>query len=232
MWLALGMKWSNPWFTVSVVRFKYSDKSNLCVEVAFLFFADDISGLFRESRTIKQAWIQRPQRFPSQALRANAKESRRDVTFRPQNTSICFRSNHFLIAIQDSPRTSHTKHMKSIFSTFGLPLVLTSILLASTGCVTRETQYAYPPPRVVVAQPGGPSEVVVAEPPPPPQVEYATAAPGPEFIWVSGVWVWEGGWVWHAGHWDHPPRPGARWVGPHYYFRHGRHVYVRGYWRY
>ena len=122
--------------------------------------------------------------------------------------------------------------MKSIFSTCGLPLVLTSILLAATGCVTRETRYSYPPPRVVVAQPGGPSEVVVAEPPPPPQVEYATAAPGPEFIWVSGVWVWEGGWVWHAGHWDHPPRPGARWVGPHYYFRHGRHVYVRGYWRY
>ena len=36
-------------------------------------------------------------------------------------------------------------------------------------------------------------------------------APGPDYIWISGDWVWTGGtYVWHEGYWDRP-RTGKVW---------------------
>jgi hypothetical protein len=48
-------------------------------------------------------------------------------------------------------------------------------------------------------------------PPPAPPSETATAAPGPDYVWVDGDWVWNSGWVWVGGHWVVPPYPGALW---------------------
>jgi len=32
-----------------------------------------------------------------------------------------------------------------------------------------------------------------------------TVAPGPDYVWIDGDWIWEGGrYTWHNGYWDHP----------------------------
>src|SRR3984957_10840809 len=64
---------------------------------------------------------------------------------------------------------------------------------------------------------GGTTEVstadtVVAQAPPPPEDDVVVAAPGPNYVWVGGEWIWNGGWFWHAGYWGYPPRPGVIWV--------------------
>ena len=115
-------------------------------------------------------------------------------------------------------------------------LLIAGTAVLASGCVVREeVRYRQPgpPPPAVVAEPAyapGP-EVVVAGPPPAPIVETVTVAPDPTFVWVGGAWIWNAGWVWSPGHWGRPPHRGARWFGPHYEFRGGRHVWVRGYWR-
>jgi hypothetical protein len=103
-------------------------------------------------------------------------------------------------------------------------LIATGSLLVS-GCVTRE--------RVVYEQgpPPASQEVVVTEAPPPMIFETETIAPGPNYVWVGGAWVWRGHWVWAQGHWAYPPHPGAVWVSHRYEYRNGVHVYIRGYWR-
>ena len=53
---------------------------------------------------------------------------------------------------------------------------------------------------------------VVAQPPPPPPVETVVVAPGPDYVWIDGEWVWNGQWFWAGGHWGYPPYPHAIWV--------------------
>jgi hypothetical protein len=65
------------------------------------------------------------------------------------------------------------------------------------------------------AQPAGDpvQPVVVAEAPPAPVTEEIYTAPGPDFVWIGGAWVWNGAWVWAPGHYVHAPYPGAIWIG-------------------
>ena len=115
--------------------------------------------------------------------------------------------------------------MNTSYLTKMLPLVAVVALL-TTGCVVRERTVYRPAPAAVVAT----DEVVVEGPPPAPLVETVTIAPGPGYVWVGGGWVWQGHWVWARGHWAHPPRRGAVWLAPHYEYRHGVHVFIRGRW--
>jgi hypothetical protein len=104
------------------------------------------------------------------------------------------------------------------------------LLLA--GCVVRGTVgYQSPPPVSVDASVGVGGEVVVDSAPPPLIAEQMTVAPGPDYLWIGGGWVWNGRWVWDRGHWGHRPRAGAVWMPHHYVYRNGRHVFVRGGWR-
>ena len=75
------------------------------------------------------------------------------------------------------------------------------------------------------------STVVVAEPPPPAPVETVVVAPGPDYVWIDGEWVWNGRWFWVGGHWGYPPYPHAVWVRG--YWGRGSHGWVRvpGHWR-
>ena len=112
-------------------------------------------------------------------------------------------------------------------------LAVSTAVVCLNGCTVRVAPYAPPPPPVVYQSPPGPAEIEVnAPPPPPPGPDVVIGiAPGPDFLWIPGGWFWEGRWVWHAGHYGRRPHAGARWYGPHYEFRGGRHVYVGGGWR-
>ncbi len=78
---------------------------------------------------------------------------------------------------------------------------------------------------------GSTTTVVVQDAPPPPPVETITLAPGPDYVWVNGEWIWNGRWVWVGGHWVYPPHAHVVWVegrwerGPHGWYRH------EGHWR-
>jgi hypothetical protein len=55
--------------------------------------------------------------------------------------------------------------------------------------------------------------------------------PGPDYVWIDGEWVWNGGWIWVGGHWGYPPYSHAVWVGGGWY--HGPHgwYHAAGHWR-
>jgi hypothetical protein len=76
------------------------------------------------------------------------------------------------------------------------------------------------------------SSAVASQAPPAPQVETVVAAPGPDYTWVNGEWVWNGAtWVWVSGRWVLGPYPHAIWVSARWvYGPYGWHR-VPGYWR-
>lgn len=56
-------------------------------------------------------------------------------------------------------------------------------------------------------------------------------APGPDYVWIDGDWVWTGGrYVWRNGYWGRP-RGGRAWERGHW--DHDGHGYRwnRGHWR-
>jgi len=80
----------------------------------------------------------------------------------------------------------------------------------------------------VAAQAG---TVVVTQPPPAAPVDTVVVAPGPDYVWIGGEWVWNGRWFWVGGHWGYPPYPHAVWVRG--YWGRGSHGWSRapGHWR-
>ena len=75
---------------------------------------------------------------------------------------------------------------------------------------------------------------VIARPalaPPPLKKEVRTAKPGPNDVWISGNWKWNGGkYIWAPGRWV-KARKGMTWV-PGHWEKRGRHwVYIKGRWR-
>ena len=49
---------------------------------------------------------------------------------------------------------------------------------------------------------------VVGPAPPPPPPETYSPAPGPEYVWVGGMWLWLGDrWSWRHGYWYRPSYP-------------------------
>jgi hypothetical protein len=81
-----------------------------------------------------------------------------------------------------------------------------------------------------VPEPPTPS-ATVQTPPPAPFPETAPATPGPDYVWVDGDWVWNGGWVWVVGHWVLPPFPGAVWYHGRWSRRWGGFHRGPGHWR-
>ncbi len=69
-------------------------------------------------------------------------------------------------------------------------------------------------------------------PPPPEPIEAGpnSPAPGPDYLWTPGCWVWQPpGYAWQAGYWV-PQRPEWIWVSAHYTWTPRGYVYVPGYW--
>ncbi len=100
--------------------------------------------------------------------------------------------------------------------------------LKSSGVSERVINFLIETPGTA-AGPEANRDVVVATAPPPLPPETVVVAPGPDYVWVGGDWVWNGQWVWVGGHWMAPPYRHAIWVGggwvggPRgYYYRPGR----------
>jgi len=76
------------------------------------------------------------------------------------------------------------------------------------------------------------AQVVVRIGPPAPIVERRGPPPDRGYVWIDGYHRWDGAqYVWTPGHWDRPPRPGARWVAHRWVHRHDGWVMVEGHWR-
>lgn len=81
------------------------------------------------------------------------------------------------------------------------------------------------------AETTGGTVTYIQQAPPPAPVETVVVAPGPDYIWIGGEWVWNGGWFWVHGHWGYPPHPHAVWIGGRaWHDEHGWHN-ARGHWR-
>lgn len=89
-----------------------------------------------------------------------------------------------------------------------------------------------PPPQTSTMAPEGTpaQQVVVNEAPPAPVVEEVYTAPGPDYVWVGGSWVWNGAWVWAPGHYVLPPYRGAVWIGGGWYRHGGGYAWGGGHW--
>ena len=124
-----------------------------------------------------------------------------------------------------------------------LPLLKSILLVAAgslllSGCETRDQvvyrqppQYSPPPQPQYAPPPVASREIIVTEPPPRVIVERPPARPGPDYVWISGAYVWHGHWEWEHGRWERPPHRGAVWMPHRYENRGGVHVFISGYWR-
>ena len=77
-------------------------------------------------------------------------------------------------------------------------------------------------------------QVTYVEQTPPPTLEAGpgVAAPGDDFIWVSGYWHWHGNrYVWRPGFWQ-AVRPSYVWVPSSYFWTPYGYRFVGGYWDY
>jgi hypothetical protein len=76
-----------------------------------------------------------------------------------------------------------------------------------------------------------PSAVVVRDRPYPPHY-VQPAAPGPNYVWVSGEWVRKGrGYAYHQGYWVAPARNHRHYITGHWQRRGHGWVWASGHWR-
>jgi uncharacterized protein YcfJ len=73
--------------------------------------------------------------------------------------------------------------------------------------------------------------VIVQQAPPPPPVETVVIAPGPDFVWLGGEWIWSDRWVWRGGYWGRPPYGHTVWVGGRSWHDHRGWHNDHGHWR-
>ena len=84
-------------------------------------------------------------------------------------------------------------------------------LAASLGVVGCEVEYVDQQPADVVYEQG--------------------TAPGVDYVWIDGDWVWSGGtYVWRNGHWDHR-REGHTWVKGSWSHGNRGYHWNRGHWQ-
>jgi uncharacterized protein YcfJ len=104
--------------------------------------------------------------------------------------------------------------------------------LRDSGVTDKVVNYMINTPSTVgvTAETTGGTTTFIPQPPPPAPVETVVVAPAPDYVWIGGEWVWNGGWYWVGGHWSYPPYPNAVWVGGRaWHDDHGWHN-ARGHW--
>ncbi len=67
--------------------------------------------------------------------------------------------------------------------------------------------------------------------PPPLKNEARKTSPGPNYMWISGHWNWNGGqYVWISGHWE-KNRKNQVWIPGHWEKRGRHYTFIKGHWR-
>lgn len=119
----------------------------------------------------------------------------------------------------------------------GVALCLAGAIL-SNGCFRRTIVVQAPPatviqnPAPVVSATATPPVVVLKEAPPPPRYEAMSPQPSSDTVWIPGYWMWRAGQQeWVSGHWETPPRPGARWVSSRWERQGDGYIFIQGYWQ-
>jgi len=105
--------------------------------------------------------------------------------------------------------------------------------LRDAGVTDKVVNYMINTPTTVgaSAETTGGTTTYIQQSPPPPPVDTVVVAPGPDYVWIDGEWVWNAGWFWVGGHWGYPPHPHAVWIaGRTWHDDHGWHN-SRGHWR-
>ncbi len=70
------------------------------------------------------------------------------------------------------------------------------------------------------------------EPPAPKEAGPKTAAPGVDYRWTPGYWIWtQGSYQWGAGYWAQG-QTDWDWTPPHYVWSPRGYIHVKGYWDY
>jgi hypothetical protein len=69
-------------------------------------------------------------------------------------------------------------------------------------------------------------------PPPAPPADYVSPQPTPSAFWIAGYYNFDGySYNWVPGHWEVPPPDVTVFIRPHWVYRGGQYVFIRGYWR-
>ncbi len=77
----------------------------------------------------------------------------------------------------------------------------------------------------------GPTAVVVRERPYPPPMYVRPVAPAPNYIWVSGEWIYRGnGYVYRQGYWRAPRPRYHYYTEGHWQQRRQGWVWIHGHW--
>jgi hypothetical protein len=117
--------------------------------------------------------------------------------------------------------------MKALRRSAGLTAIV-GVLTTLAGC------YTSPPPQHVVRTTTvvqEPASAVVTVQPPAPRTEMVPVSPGPQFVWDSGHWSWNGAsYVWVDGRYVERPRTEAMWIAGHWTSRDGGWVWEDGHW--
>jgi hypothetical protein len=145
-----------------------------------------------------------------------------DAAFAPVAASLCAAAIAFLAGCATEPE-SH------IVSAPPPPAPTATVAVVPSATAT-----ANAPTAVVTTTTATPTQqgvVVVTQAPPSPQPEAVPARPSSDHLWVPGFWTWRNSrYEWMAGHWEVPPRAGARWVNPRWEPENGSYRFYEGYW--
>jgi len=132
-------------------------------------------------------------------------------------------------AISEDVMISQIKNSRTIFHLSAADI----IDLRDAGVTDKVVNYLINTPSTVgvTAETTGGTTTYIQTAPPPAPVETVGVAPAPDYDWIGGEWVWNGGWFWVGGHWGYPPHPHAVWIGGRsWHDEHGWHN-SRGHWR-
>ncbi len=109
--------------------------------------------------------------------------------------------------------------MRIITIVFGGMVVAGWLLIA--GCeherrvVVEREHHPVVEERPVVVHERPAEVIIVREAPPREVVEIITPAPGPDFVWIGGYYIYsDHHYVWIRGHYERPPHHGANWESP------------------
>ena len=68
--------------------------------------------------------------------------------------------------------------------------------------------------------------------PPEPRREVIVESPGPDYLWITGYYRWDGAvYAWVPGRWEPRPRPRAVWVSGRWYHERRGWYWIEGHWR-